>query len=116
MAEVFRRGREVSVHSRSLPRRGGARRRRATDMGLPAAETVTLRRSALAHDLGRIGVSNLVWEKAGPLTSAERERVRLHAYLTDRMLSRPETLKALAEVAGRLLLAIEHGLTGQYPL
>jgi HD-GYP domain-containing protein (c-di-GMP phosphodiesterase class II) len=89
----------------------------ASHIGLPAAEIVKLRRSALVHDLGRMGVSNLVWEKAGPLTSAEWERVRLHPYLTERMLSRPEALKALAEVAGRHHERLDgsgypHGLPG----
>jgi HD-GYP domain-containing protein (c-di-GMP phosphodiesterase class II) len=59
----------------------------------------------------------VVWEKAGPLTSGEWERVRLHAYLTERMLSRPETHKALAEVAGRHHERLDgsgypHGLLG----
>jgi len=51
-------------------------------------EVRTLRRAALIHDLGRLGVSNAIWDKAGALTEAESERVRLHPYLTDRMLAR----------------------------
>ncbi|HEX7262659.1 MAG TPA: HD domain-containing phosphohydrolase [Candidatus Dormibacteraeota bacterium] len=73
----------------------------ASVLGLPEADTVRLRRAALVHDLGRMGVSNLIWDKPGPLTPAEWERVRLHPYLTERMLSRPAALHALAEVAGR---------------
>ena len=39
------------------------------------------------HDLGYC-VSNAIWDKPGPITEAESERVRLHPYLTDRMLVR----------------------------
>ena len=38
------------------------------------AGRVRLRIGALLHDLGRIGVSNAIWEKPGPLTAAEWER------------------------------------------
>jgi HD-GYP domain-containing protein (c-di-GMP phosphodiesterase class II) len=33
-----------------------------------------LRVAALLHDLGRVGISDAVWEKAGPLTAAEWEQ------------------------------------------
>jgi HD-GYP domain-containing protein (c-di-GMP phosphodiesterase class II) len=56
-------------------------------LGLPAGQVAHLRRSALVHDLGRLGVSNAVWDKPGGLTAAEQERVRLHPYLTERMLA-----------------------------
>jgi HD-GYP domain-containing protein (c-di-GMP phosphodiesterase class II) len=46
--------------------------------GLPSDDVVVLRRAALVDDLGRLGVSNAIWDKAGPLTPAEWERVRLH--------------------------------------
>src|SRR5207248_8839367 len=36
-------------------------------LSLPAASVASLRRAAFAHDLGRVGVSNAIWEKAGPL-------------------------------------------------
>src|SRR6185437_8356501 len=32
-------------------------------LGLPAAEIRTLRRAGLVHDLGRLGVSNSIWDK-----------------------------------------------------
>jgi len=61
----------------------------------------TLRRAGLVHDLGRLGVSNAVWDKAGPLTESERERVRLHPYLTDRMLAPVTALADSREIAAR---------------
>ena len=51
------------------------------------------------HDLGRSGVPNTIWDKPGPLTDVERERVRLHPYYTERVLARPESLAALGAIA-----------------
>lgn len=56
--------------------------------GLDAAEARAIRRAGLIHDLGRIGVSNAIWEKPGPLADGEREMVRMHPYFTERMLAR----------------------------
>lgn len=67
--------------------------------GLPQDDLDVLRRAGYVHDLGRIGVSNRVWEKPGELTHAERERVHLHPYLTGRILARVGGLKAVREVA-----------------
>ena len=41
-------------------------------------EVRTLRRAGLVHDLGRLGVSNSIWDKRGPLGAGEWERVRMH--------------------------------------
>ncbi|MFD7156937.1 HD domain-containing phosphohydrolase [Kribbella sp. NPDC059898] len=54
--------------------------------GLPEAERTRLYRAGLLHDLGRLGVSNTIWDKPGPLTALERDRVDLHPYLTGKML------------------------------
>ena len=51
------------------------------------------------HDLGRLGVSNAIWDKPGPLTPAELERVRLHPYLTERMLASSAALSQLSAIA-----------------
>src|ERR687887_2713080 len=69
--------------------------------GLPADDVVVLRRAALVHDLGRLGVSNAIWDKPGPLTPAEWERVRLHPYLTGRMLASSPALRPLAAIAAQ---------------
>ena len=69
--------------------------------GFPADEVETLRRAALLHDLGRVGIANSIWDKVGPLTAAETERVRLHPYLTDRMLAHVSALTECREVAVR---------------
>ncbi|HEV2811749.1 MAG TPA: HD domain-containing phosphohydrolase, partial [Solirubrobacteraceae bacterium] len=67
--------------------------------GLTPEATTELRRAGLVHDLGRAGVPNTIWDKPGPLTDAERERVRLHPYYTERVLARPAALARLAAIA-----------------
>jgi HD-GYP domain-containing protein (c-di-GMP phosphodiesterase class II) len=68
--------------------------------GLGAAEVADLRRAALVHDLGRAAVPNGVWERAGPLRWSDQERVRLHAYHSERVLARCGPLARLAPLAG----------------
>lgn len=72
----------------------------ATHAGLSESEIADLRRAALVHDLGRTGIPNGIWDKAGPLSTIEWERVRLHPYLTERMLSYSGLLRPLAPLAG----------------
>lgn len=72
----------------------------ATHLGLGDDECAAVRRSGLLHDLGRIGVSNLVWDKPGSLTASEWEQVRLHAYHTERILARSPVLAPFAQTAG----------------
>lgn len=69
--------------------------------GLNAADATLLRRAALLHDLGRVSVPNGIWDKAGPLNTAERERVRLHAYHAERVLAQAPELAEVAAVVGR---------------
>jgi HD-GYP domain-containing protein (c-di-GMP phosphodiesterase class II) len=73
----------------------------ARGSGLASAEVVTVRRAGLIHDLGRLGVSNAIWDKPGPLSETELERVRLHPYLTERMLARVPALAGSREIAVR---------------
>jgi HD-GYP domain-containing protein (c-di-GMP phosphodiesterase class II) len=64
-------------------------------------ELSRLRRAGLVHDLGRLGVSNAIWDKRGTLTAVERERVRLHPYLTERILSASPRLAPLGALAAQ---------------
>jgi HD-GYP domain-containing protein (c-di-GMP phosphodiesterase class II)/DNA-binding CsgD family transcriptional regulator len=68
--------------------------------GLPEREVIDVRHAALVHDLGRVGVPNGIWEHPGPLSEAAWERVRLHAYYSERMLHRSGPLQRLAPLAG----------------
>lgn len=67
--------------------------------GLPSADVVALERAALVHDVGRAGVPASIWEKVGPLTSTEWERVRLHSYYTDRALAGAGLLARVGSLA-----------------
>jgi HD-GYP domain-containing protein (c-di-GMP phosphodiesterase class II) len=71
-------------HSSGVSRIVGAA---AASLGLDDA-IGRVRRAALVHDLGRVGISNTVWDRAGRLTMEDWERVRLHPYYTERILAR----------------------------
>jgi len=66
---------------------------------LAAAEVQTLRRAGLVHGFGRLGVSNSIWDRAGPLSAGEWERVRMYPYLTERMLHQSAALDPLGQIA-----------------
>jgi HD-GYP domain-containing protein (c-di-GMP phosphodiesterase class II)/DNA-binding CsgD family transcriptional regulator len=83
-------------HARAVAELAGAT---AEQLELGEDEPQMLRRAGLVHDLGRLGVSNAIWDKPGPLGTGEWERVRLHPYLTERMLHQSEALAPLAAVA-----------------
>jgi HD-GYP domain-containing protein (c-di-GMP phosphodiesterase class II) len=68
--------------------------------GLPADSVTLVRRAALAHDLGRVGVSNAIWEKPGPLGFGEWERVRLHPHFTERAFAQSPALAPIGALAG----------------
>ncbi len=72
----------------------------AVAAGLDENTVTLIRRAGYVHDLGRIGVSNQVWSKPASLTAAEFERVRLHPYLTVRILSQVSGLQEVATLAG----------------
>ena len=71
-------------------------------LGLPAEKTELLRRAGLVHGYGRLGVSNSIWDRPGPLSVGEWERVRMSPYLTERMLRQSAVLAPLGEIAVQL--------------
>jgi HD-GYP domain-containing protein (c-di-GMP phosphodiesterase class II) len=66
---------------------------------LPPEQVLTLRRAGFVHGFGRLGVSNAIWDRPGPLSAGEWERVRLYPYLTERMLRQSAALAPLGEIA-----------------
>ncbi len=68
-------------------------------MGLPAAEATMVRRAAFVHDVGRFGVPGSVWDQAGPLSTRDQERMRMHVYYVERIFSRPEPLRRIGLLA-----------------
>ncbi|MTD52459.1 LuxR family transcriptional regulator [Amycolatopsis sp. RM579] len=74
---------------------GGAAER----LALPADDVAVLRRAALVHGWGRLGVSNSIWDKPSDLGAGELERVRLYPHITERMLRQSATLAPIGAVA-----------------
>ncbi|MEJ0097664.1 MAG: HD domain-containing phosphohydrolase [Bauldia sp.] len=72
----------------------------AAELGLTYPRRRWLKRAALLHDIGKLGVSSLILDKQGPLTPAEWVAMRNHAALTEKILSRIAAFGELAVVAG----------------
>jgi hypothetical protein len=70
-------------------------------LGLDDTAVQRVHRASLVHDLGRVGVSNWIWDRRGPLSTDDWQRVRLHPYYTERILARcslwPELALASAQ-------------------
>ena len=60
----------------------------AVELGLTDADRRLVHRAAMVAGFGRLGVSNAIWDKPGPLSAGEWERARLHPQYTERMLHR----------------------------
>jgi putative nucleotidyltransferase with HDIG domain len=71
----------------------------AEQMGVSAPRRRWLRRGALLHDVGKLGVSNSVLDKPGVLDREEWDAVRLHARYTEEILSRIGPFAELARIA-----------------
>lgn len=84
----------------------------AETMGLSPARRRWLKRGALLHDVGKLGVSNSILDKPGKLDEEEWAAVKAHATYTETILSR---IDAFAELA-RVSAAHHERLDGQgYP-
>jgi HD-GYP domain-containing protein (c-di-GMP phosphodiesterase class II)/DNA-binding CsgD family transcriptional regulator len=68
-------------------------------LGFTDIELTTLRRAALVHEFGTTAIPNSIWDKPGPLTRTEFDRVELHPMLTEQMLRRTPALAVLNPVA-----------------
>jgi len=72
----------------------------AARLGLTAARRRWLRRGALLHDVGKLGVSNAILDKPGPLDDDEWACMRRHAAHTEAILGRIGAFAELSRVAG----------------
>lgn len=63
------------------------------------ARTTTLRRAALLHDIGKLGVPNSVLDKPGRLTDGEFEQIKLHPRFTFEILGEIRGQARMTEVA-----------------
>jgi HD-GYP domain-containing protein (c-di-GMP phosphodiesterase class II) len=71
----------------------------AEDLGIDSARQRWLKRGALLHDMGKLGVSNTILDKPGKLTDAEYELVKMHAVYTGRILERVHAFGELARIS-----------------
>jgi len=78
------RGHEDEGHSRRL---ADLTLKLATAMGVAENELVHIRRGALLHDIGTMGVPDSILSKAGPLTESEWELMRRHPLFAYEMLN-----------------------------
>lgn len=72
----------------------------ATELAVPEERRRWLRRGALLHDVGKLGVSNSVLDKPGKLDEDEWEAVKRHAAYTESILARIRIFKELSRVSG----------------
>lgn len=71
----------------------------AEQLGLSFERRRWLKRGALLHDVGKLGVSNSVLDKPGKLDAEEWAAVQAHAMYTETILSRIDAFAELARVA-----------------
>jgi HD-GYP domain-containing protein (c-di-GMP phosphodiesterase class II) len=72
----------------------------AEELGLSPEKRRFLKRAALLHDLGKLGVSNQILDKPGKLTEEEWQSVRRHPAQSQTILSRISAFQELSRIAG----------------
>jgi putative nucleotidyltransferase with HDIG domain len=72
----------------------------AEELGLSAPDCRALRRAALLHDIGKLGVSARVLNKPSSLDPQEWVEMRAHAVHSEHILARIPAFAELAEVGG----------------
>ena len=72
----------------------------AEELGMEAGPRRWLKRAALLHDIGKLGVSNSVLDKPGKLDEAEWTSMRRHSGMSEEILSRIGAFADLSRVAG----------------
>lgn len=69
-------------------------------LDLDTGSRPTLVRAALLHDIGKLGVSNRILDKPGPLSPEEWETVRCHPQWSMQILGRVGAFQEVARIAG----------------
>ena len=72
----------------------------AEQMGHDAEARRWLKRAALLHDIGKLGVSNAILDKPGKLDTDERAEIEQHSAHSEAILSRIDAFRRLAPIAG----------------
>lgn len=73
----------------------------STAMGLAPNRVDVVRRAALLHDIGMLGVPNTILDKPGPLTREEWTTIHRHPVLSREILSRVRAFSEIAVLAGQ---------------
>src|SRR5262249_35855224 len=69
-------------------------------LGMSDGARATVRRAALLHDIGKLGVSSRILDKPGPLSEAEWAVMRCHPRWSMEILGRVDAFAELARIAG----------------
>lgn len=70
----------------------------AREMGMDEGELVHVRRGALLHDIGKMGIPDSILLKPGPLTEDEWKIMRLHPVYSHELLSRIAYLRPALDI------------------
>ncbi|REE55358.1 putative nucleotidyltransferase with HDIG domain [Paenibacillus taihuensis] len=84
--------------------------------GLSPVDMDTLKRSALLHDIGKIGVRDSVLLKEGRLSDEEYAIIKLHPVLGETILKQIKPAEALADILPGVRSHHEHYNGGGYPV
>jgi HD-GYP domain-containing protein (c-di-GMP phosphodiesterase class II) len=84
-------------HARAVAQLAG---RAAAVLGLAEPERQEIVWAAHLHDLGEVALPTSLWTARRELRASERERIRLHPYLTERALAQAPALAGVARLAG----------------
>jgi putative nucleotidyltransferase with HDIG domain len=71
----------------------------AFELGFEKRDVAVLNRAALLHDIGKLGISSSILEKAGPMTDDERAEMQRHPLYTWEILQRVGAFATFARTA-----------------
>ena len=72
----------------------------AEEMGFSPEHRRWLKRAALLHDIGKLGVSNTILDKNGKLDDTEWAAMRNHAALSENILSKIDAFRDMGRIGG----------------
>ncbi|PKN89790.1 MAG: hypothetical protein CVU45_05860, partial [Chloroflexi bacterium HGW-Chloroflexi-7] len=70
----------------------------AQDVGMQGEGLLTIRRGALLHDIGKLGVPDVILLKNGPLTEEEWKIMKTHPAVAKRLLTSIDFLQSVVEI------------------
>jgi HD-GYP domain-containing protein (c-di-GMP phosphodiesterase class II) len=89
------RAREAEGHG---PRVSELSVRTAEKMGVPSAQIQSVRRGALLHDIGKLGIPDEILWKRGSLSEAEWHVVRQHPKIAEQLLAPVDFLRSALDI------------------